>query len=61
MMMNHHDDVVFDIRPIKISIEINGHKSPNWFINSVKLPPFSNDLDQNRPTYVIFDIHMCLM
>ena len=54
MMMNHHVDVVFYIRLIQIFIEICGHQSSNWFNNSVKLPPFSNDLDKNLPKYVIF-------
>ena len=53
--MNHHADVVFYIRLLQISIEICGHQSSNWFNNSLKLPPFSNDLDKNRPKYVIFD------
>ena len=55
MMMNHLADVVFYIRLIQIFIEIHGHQSSNWLNNSVKLPPFSNDLDKNCPKYVIFD------
>ena len=59
MMMNHHADVVFYIKLIQISIEICHYQSSNWFNNSVKLHPFSNNLDENRPKYVIFDKQQC--